>query len=116
MYNAYIPGAGPYEKIPEDRPPGSGSSFLGGLGASLGSLGSLGGKGALSGLLGKLGLGKMDTGDILLLLILFLLWKEGDQFDLILLLALAFLFLREDGSGALMQDGAVGQGEGDPGL
>lgn len=48
-----------------------------------------------SSLLGKLGLGKLDSGDILLLLILFLLWREGDHFDLVLLLALAFLFLRD---------------------
>ena len=41
------------------------------------------------------GLGKLDSGDILLLLILFLLWREGDHFDLVLLLALAFLFLRD---------------------
>ena len=53
------------------------------------------GTGGLSGLLGKLGLGKLDSGDILLLLILFLLWREGDHFDLVLLLALAFLFLRD---------------------
>ena len=52
------------------------------------------GTGGLSGLLGKLGLGKLDSGDILLL-ILFLLWREGDHFDLVLLLALAFLFLRD---------------------
>mgnify|MGYP006924268984 CR=1 FL=1 len=52
------------------------------------------GTGGLSGLLGKLGLGKLDSGDILLLLILFL-WREGDHFDLVLLLALAFLFLRD---------------------
>ena len=48
------------------------------------------GTGGLSGLLGKLGLGKLDSGDILLLL-----WREGDHFDLVLLLALAFLFLRD---------------------
>ena len=53
------------------------------------------GTGGLSGLLGKLGLGKLDSGDILLMLILFLLWREGDHFDLVLLLALAFLFLRD---------------------
>ena len=46
------------------------------------------GTGGLSGLLGKLGLGKLDSGDILL-------WREGDHFDLVLLLALAFLFLRD---------------------
>ena len=48
------------------------------------------GTGGLSGLLGKLGLGKLDSG-----VILFLLWREGDHFDLVLLLALAFLFLRD---------------------
>ena len=61
------------------------SSLLGGKGKGLGS-----------GLLEKLGLSKLDSGDILLLLILFLLWREGDHFDLVLLLALAFLFLRDD--------------------
>lgn len=88
IYNAYIPGDGPYEKIPEEHPPGFESVF-----SSL-----LGGKasGSLSGLLGKLGLGKLDSGDLLLLLILFLLWREGDHFDLVLLLALVLLFLRED--------------------
>ena len=53
------------------------------------------GTGGPSGLLGKLGLGNLDSGDSRLLLILFLLWREGDHFDLVLLLALAFLFLRD---------------------
>ena len=88
IYNAYIPGDGPYEKIPEEHPPGSDTVFSSLLGSKLG------GKG-LSGLLGKLGLDKWDSGDLLLLLILFLLWREGDNFDLILLLALALLFLRD---------------------
>ena len=87
IYNAYIPGGGPYEKIPEELPPGFESMFSSLLGSK--------GTGGLSGLLGKLGLGKLDSGDILLLLILFLLWREGDHFDLVLLLALAFLFLRD---------------------
>ncbi len=87
IYNAYIPGGGPYEKIPEEHPPGFESMFSSLLGSK--------GTGGLSGLLGKLGLGKLDSGDILLLLILFLLWREGDHFDLVLLLALAFLFLRD---------------------
>ena len=88
IYNAYIPGGGPYEKIPEDHPPGFESVVSSLLGGKTG--------GGLSGLLGKLGLSKVDSGDILLLLILFLLWREGDAFDLVLLLALALLFLRED--------------------
>lgn len=87
MYNAYIPGGEPYEKIPEDRdPPGFQNLF--------GKEGS----GAFSGLLEKLGLHKMDRGDLLLLLLLFLLWREGDSFDWVLLAALALLFLKEDDS------------------
>ena len=62
IYNAYIPGGGPYEKIPEEHPPGFESMFSSLLGSK--------GTGGLSGLLGKLGLGKLDSGDILLLLIL----------------------------------------------
>ena len=47
---------------------------------------------------GKLGLHKLDSGDLLLLLILFLLWREGDQLDWVLLLGLALLFLRDGDS------------------
>lgn len=85
MYNAYIPGCPPYEKIPEDHPPGFDKS----CGPSP--------KG-LKGLLDGLGLGKLDTGDLLLLLLLFLLLKEDDQGDWILLLALAAVFLLDGGS------------------
>ncbi len=88
IYNAYIPGDGPYEKIPEEHPPGSDTVFSSLLGGKLGSKG-------LSGLLSKLGLDKWDSGDLLLLLILFLLWREGDNFDLVLLLGLALLLLRD---------------------
>ena len=86
IYNAYIPGEGPYENIQEEHPPG--------WGAALSSL--LGGKGGgLTSLLQKLGFGKVDSGDLLLMLILFLLWREGDQLDWVLLLGLALLFLRD---------------------
>lgn len=54
----------------------------------------MGSKG-LGGLLHKLGLDHWDSGDLLLLLILFLLWREGDSFDLVLLLGLALLLLRD---------------------
>ena len=85
-YNAYIPGEGPDENIPEEPSPG--------WGAALSSL--LGGKGGgLTSLLHKLGFGKVDSGDLLLMLILFLLWREGDQLDWVLLLGLALLFLRD---------------------
>ena len=61
MYNAYIPGGEPYETIPEDHdPPGFHRLF-----EKEGS--------AISGLLKKLGLHKLDSGDLLLLLLLSLL-------------------------------------------
>ena len=88
MYNAYIPGPRPYEKIPEEVPPGSDTASSSLLGSKLGGL---------SGLLKKLGLDRLDTGDLLLLLLLFLLLREGDQWDPLLLLALAFLFLSDNG-------------------
>ena len=89
IYNTYIPGCGPYEKIPEETPPGSDSAA-----SSIFSSVS----GGLSGLLGKLNLNKLDSGDLLLLLILCLLMKEGDGSDWVLLLALAAVFLL-DGDG-----------------
>ena len=95
IYNAYIPGGAPYEKISEGSPPGSDCRSSSASGKSSGkSPGSpLAG---LSGLLGKLG--KLDSGDLLLLLILFLLLKEGEQTDWVLLLALAAVFFL-DGDG-----------------
>lgn len=88
MYNAYIPNCPPYEKIPEDDPPGFETSCSSAPSTPKG----------LKGLLDGLGLGKIDTGDLLLLLILFLLLKEDDQGDMILLLALATVFLLDNGS------------------
>ena len=81
MYNAYIPQPAPHKKIPEDSPPGFGSSCSSPTDSGL------------KGILGRLGLGKLDTGDLLLLLLLFLLLKEEGQGDAILLLALASVFL-----------------------
>ena len=78
MFNAYLPHEPPHEKIPEDGPPG----FESVCNAS-----------PLKGLMDRLGLGKLDTGDVLLLLLLFLLLKEDDKGDMILLLALASVFL-----------------------
>ena len=39
----------------------------------------------------KLGPERLDSGDVLLILILLLLWKEGEDKDLLLALAGAFL-------------------------
>lgn len=97
MYNAYIPGCEPYETIPEEPAPGSKQTP---------PQKDAGAPGGLSGILKKLGLGKLDSGDLLLLLILFLLLREGDKFDSVLLLALAAIFLLPDGS-AGVEDGPV---------
>ncbi len=78
MYNAYIPQRPPHEKIPEDHPPG----FENKRSSS-----------PVKSLLDRLGLGKLESEDLLLLLLLFLLLKENDQGDMILLLALASVFL-----------------------
>ena len=51
--------------------------------------------GFLRRLLDRFHLEKVDSGDLLLMLILFLLWREGDQLDWVLLLGLALLFLRD---------------------
>lgn len=47
--------------------------------------------GKLGELLKKLGPERLDSGDVLLILILLLLWKEGEDKDLLLALAGAFL-------------------------
>jgi len=81
LYNAYLPHPGPYEKRPEAEPPGGGNGFFR----------QWGGEGLRS-LWEKLPLSGLDSGDLLLLLVLILLWKEGEA-DPILLLTLAAAFL-----------------------
>lgn len=92
IYNAYIPGGEPYEKIPEEDPPGFDGIFSS-LFGKLGERETEGTKGKLSGLLKKFGLDRLDSGDILLLLILFLLLREGDHSDIFILLAIGAVFL-----------------------
>lgn len=48
-------------------------------------------KGFLSGLLGKLKLDEIDTGDLLLLVILFLLFKDGEDEELLIALGLLLI-------------------------
>ena len=77
MYNRYIRNdGGSYEYIPfQDPPSGSGS----------------GGSGILSGLLEKFNLKDMDKGDLLLLFILFLLLREGEDEELLIALGLLLI-------------------------
>lgn len=70
----------------------SGAGVLEGL--KLGKLGELFDRdksGGISGLLGALGLEEMDSGDILLLLIVLFLLAEGDNLDLVITLGLMLL-------------------------
>lgn len=101
-YNRYIPNNDAH--IPVDRPqartqagpPPSGPGKVTGLLSGL--LGRGGGEEnrasqALSGLLKSLHLEHLDTGDILLgLIVLFLVLEDGDDLDLIITLGLTILF------------------------
>ncbi len=95
MYNRYISGQG---HIPVDPPPPGPARRGGGpLGGLLGRLGAGSGEGkqigqALSGLLKSLHLEHLDTGDILLgLIVLFLVLEDGDDLDLLITLGLTIL-------------------------
>ena len=103
MYNRYIRNDnGVYHRIPVDSPdpspqreeadirfdPGEAASRSGGdcPGGEHRERRSL-----LSGLLGKLKLDGVDTGDLLLLVILFLLFKDGEDEELLIALALLLI-------------------------
>lgn len=95
MYNRYIPQEdyGPIPPGQTETPPRAG----GGLGELLRGLLRGGGDGdqvsrALSALLEKLGLRDLDAGDILLgLIAALLILEDGDDLELLIALALAFL-------------------------
>lgn len=101
MYNRYIPQEANYAPIPpsgrEAPPPsranGGLSRLLGGLlqGDRDGAVGSKVGQ-TLSTLLGSVGLKELDTGDILLaLIVLFLILEDGDDLELLIALGLMIL-------------------------
>lgn len=81
MYNRYIRNdTGQYERIPEQEPPPRQADGP-----------SSGGRGLLSGILEKLNLKDMDKGDLLLLFILFLLLREGEDEELLIALGLLLI-------------------------
>ncbi len=98
-YNRYIPEAD--ARIPVDPPQGRTGGPSPGPGKVTGLLSGLLGRGggeenragqALSGLLKSLHLEHLDTGDILLgLIVLFLVLEDGDDLDLIITLGLTIL-------------------------
>lgn len=87
MYNRYIRNdTGQYQRVPvQDPPPEHGP------GPSPPPPPPPGGKGILSGILEKFHLQDMDKGDLLLLFILFLLFKEGEDEELLIALALLLI-------------------------
>lgn len=94
MYNRYLPqepfqpaqpSAGQFGGTQSG--PAKGSSPFSFLEQLLGRAKNAGGAGILE----RLGLGKLDSGDILLLLILFYLFRESGDEEWLLILALVFL-------------------------
>ena len=87
MYNRYVRnGDGVYQRVSageEAERPQGGSPLHRPEGAAAGGL--------LSQLLGKLQLEDLDTGDLLLLAILFLLFKEGGDEELLIALGLLLI-------------------------
>ena len=108
MYNRYIPQDScswvPTDRTQHSQPQGTGREnrgvvlppFLSGEGLSgLFSRGN--GEGALNRVLRTLHLEDLDTGDILLLLIVLYLFAEGDDLDLVIALGLVLIMgLGED--------------------
>ncbi len=103
MYNRYIPNE-EFIPVEDSAPEQSGGSPPKQAGEGLGGLlGRLLGGGGLSrlfqggsplqsgGLLDSLGLGKLDKGDILLLLVLIYLFKESEDDEWLIILALVLL-------------------------
>ena len=109
MYNRYARNdSGLYERIPvtehhapppEDQSaqqhtvsdPGSAPVSGSTSGQSSPLAGLLGKGGLLSGILDKLKLSDIDTGDLLLLLILFLLFRDGEDDELLIALGLLLI-------------------------
>lgn len=108
MYNRYIRNdAGVYERIPVEEPrasappggsegppppppPPPGASPPPG-GQPGGHPPPRGGKGILSSILDKLNLKDIDTGDLLLLILIFLLFREGEDEELLIALGLLLI-------------------------
>lgn len=102
MYNQFIPPDGfrpvspPPGTPPKDDPPPKGRSPLSALLSSIlgkggNPGGSAGGKTGLAGLLDRFGLGQLDHGDLLLLFILIYLFRESEDDEWLIILALVLL-------------------------
>lgn len=97
MYNRYCPQGGYQTLEPErcgqgDRPASGASSLFGGrlsglIQSLLGGAKNAGG----TGIFDKLGLSQLDKGDILLVLVLIYLFRESDDDEWLVILALVLL-------------------------
>lgn len=106
MYNRYIAGSGQREREHSDtsharnggaeRLFGPGRKLFRQLGNSFNLFGAEAKNAGLAGILKGLGLEEADSGDILLLLILLLVFLEGDNTELVIALAFMLLFGGED--------------------
>ena len=87
MYNRYIPNGASYTRIPQEdgRPAGPAPAPRAAPPPEEKGARKSGG---LSALLRRLKLESLDTGDVLLLLILLLLFLEGDDLELLITLGL----------------------------
>lgn len=97
MYNRYIRNdTGRYERVQEGPPPGgpgrneAGPPPGGAAGPSGGSRPE-GRRGFLSGILDRLNLKNMETEDLILLLLIFLLYREGEDEELLIALGLLLI-------------------------
>ena len=101
MYNRYIRNdTGRYERVQEGTPPGGpgrneagpppGGPSWGPTGGSPGGQ-KEGRKGFLSGILDRLNLKNMETEDLILLLLIFLLYREGEDEELLIALGLLLI-------------------------
>lgn len=90
MYNRYLPNQN--RCAPVERPDSPKQTVqMAGAAALLEKTGA-----QLTGFLKKFHLEKWDSGDILLILVVLLLWKEEEDMDLLLALGAALLLGKED--------------------
>ncbi|MCC8122278.1 MAG: hypothetical protein LIO58_01880 [Oscillospiraceae bacterium] len=88
MYNRYIPNGSGFTRITEDEDPPSGAPEDPNRTAHSPEEPAQEKKGLLGGLLKGLKLEKLDTGDILLLLIILFIFLDGDDTELLIALGL----------------------------
>ena len=97
MYNRYIRNdTGLYERVQEGPPPGGpgrneAGPPPGGAAGPTGGSRPEGRRGFLSGILDRLNLKNMETEDLILLLLIFLLYREGEDEELLIALGLLLI-------------------------